>query len=142
MFFTNTDKNAKLKIGIKIQVFSITFSENVIRDSDDFRISVTSFPEKNKHYYYFHGNQLVFFDQVFYLNITNDTNEILFVFRKKSFIDNDPIVASAIIHSTEFPKIPQNISQLNLEKSKTDIKVIDLLEPKHQNMTNDSIRKK
>lgn len=111
---------------------------NICKKFDD----ITSFPEKNKRYYYFHGDQLVFFDQVFYLNITNDTNEILFVFRKKSFIDNDPIVASAIIHSTEFPKIPQNINQLNLEKSETDIKVIDILEPKHQNMTNDSIRKK
>lgn len=126
-------KDIKIKTGINLHIYSITFPTGLLQDTDDFRISIQSFPEKQKQYHYFRGEQLTFFDQTFSLNITNITEEILLVFRKKNFIDNDPIIASAIIHANEFPKIPQKIEQLNLEKSETDIIKIDIFEPRHQN---------
>ena len=122
-------KDNSIEIGLKIHIFSLTLRKDLIKDTDEIRMSITSKPDKRKHYYYFSGKQFQSPDLICHLNITNMANEIIIVFRKKNFIEGHPIIGSAIIESCNLPKIPQNINQLSIEKKSTDVKNIKILNP-------------
>ena len=55
------------------------------------------------------------------MNITDETKKIIFVFRKKSFFQNDPIIASTIINSNEFPKSPN-------DQTNTELRTVNIYE--------------
>lgn len=136
------DDGEKMKVGLKIHLFSFSLPHDLIKDTDEVRVSITSMPERVKQYFYFHGKEINNTDHVFSLNITNKTEEIIVVFRRKDFIENDPIVASTIIHNTEFPKIPQNINDLSSDKKITPIKTVKILEPNHKQKKNPNKERK
>lgn len=138
---TTIQKGTKIESGIKLHLHSISLPSDLFKPTDEVRISITSMPERNKQYYFIQGKKLDSFDHIFKLNITNKTEEIIIVLRKKDFIENDPIVASTVIHSEDFPEIPQNIDQLGWERKSTDIKTIDILEPRHRHDSVDKDRK-
>lgn len=124
---TSNQINNKIDIGLKIHIFSFSFIKNMIKEIDEIRMSITSKPDKRKKYFYFNGKQFLNNDLICSLNITNESNEIYIVFRKKNFIEGHPIIGSAIISSNDLPKIPQNINQLSIDKKETDIKTISIL---------------
>ena len=126
------EDGTRIKIGLKIHLFSFSLPKNLIKDTDNIRVSITSIPEKAKQYFYFQGKEMNSIDHIFDLNITNKTEEVIIVFRRKDFLENDPILASTIIHRSDFPLIPQNINDLSSDKKITPIRTIKILEPNHK----------
>lgn len=57
----------------------------------------------------------------FSINITDQTKKIVFVIRRKSFLQNDPIIASTIIYANQLPS-PDN-------SKNSDVQLIKLFEP-------------
>lgn len=108
--------------GLYIHVQSIHLNQDVIGSNDKIRVSITTVPEENKQAFVIEAKKMDNIHHFFTVNITDQTKKIIIVFRKKSFILNDPIIASTILHSDQFPNFQ--------DKSKnTEIKLIDIYEP-------------
>lgn len=101
---------------------SIHLNQDVIGSNDKIRVSITTVPEENKQAFVIEAKKVDNMHHFFTVNITDQTKKIIIVFRKKSFILNDPIIASTILHSDQFPNFQ--------DKSKnTEIKLIDIYDP-------------
>lgn len=120
------------EIGLNINFLSFSFPNVNIKDKDEIIISITTIPEQNNQYYIIQKKEIHYLNHVLAVNITDNTKKIIVVFRKKSFFSKDPIIASTIIHSDDFPKIPHDINPQNLESSTTDIKIMNIYEPFQQ----------
>lgn len=106
-------------LNINLQSFSI--QPDLLGPSDDIRVSITVVPDDNKQAFVINVKKISNANHVFTVNITEATKKIIFVFRRKWFSHDDPIIASAIIHSDEFPK--------QGDAKNTEIKRFKLLEP-------------
>lgn len=107
--------------GLNIDLQSFKLNPNLIKENNKVRVSITTFPEENKQAVIIDAKKMNYIHHFFKENITNETKKIMFVFRKKSFINNDPIIASSMIDSKNLP-LPCN-------KNNTEIKTIYLYEP-------------
>lgn len=110
--------------GLNIHIQSIEFFNGLFQKNDKVRVSITTIPEETKQAFIIDAKKMREIHHFFTVNITDKTRKIIFVFRKKSFIQNDPIVASTIIHSDLFPKIGS-------DKTNTEMKIINIYEPLH-----------
>lgn len=90
--------------GLNIHLHSIYLNNDIINQNDKVRVSITTIPEENKDAFVIDAKNMNSVHHFFTININSYTEKIIFVFRKKSFIQNDPIIASTIIHANEFPK--------------------------------------
>lgn len=108
--------------GLNIHLFSFKLYANNVHPNDKIRVSITSIPEESKQAFIIEAKKINDVHHFFTLNITDKTKKIIFVFRKKSIIQNDPIIASTIIHRDEFP-ISRSDSQ------NTELKQIIIYEP-------------
>lgn len=118
--------------GLNIHLHSFSFDSNIVSPNDKIRVSITTIPEQNKQNFTIEAKKMNYVHHFFTVNITDQTKKVIFVFRKKSFIQNDPIIASTIIHDDQFPKI------LN-DTSDTEMKTIDIYESL-QKMKNHGIK--
>lgn len=107
--------------GLNIHFQSFKLNPALVQKNDKIRVSITTVPELNKDAFVVDYKMMDHVHHFFTVNITEETKKIIFVFRKKSFFHNDPIIASTIIHSDAFPK--ENDSN-NLE-----VKTVNILEP-------------
>lgn len=106
--------------GLNIHLISFRLNSQICNQRDKIRVNITTIPEENKDSFEISAKQIHNAHHFFSVNITDQTKKIIFVFRRKSFLQNDPIIASTIVHSNEFPK----------SKNKTtEIKRINLFEP-------------
>lgn len=110
--------------GLNIHLQSLEFLNRIFQKNDKVRVSITTIPEDNKQAFIIDAKKMSNIHHFFTVNITPQTRKIVFVFRKKSFIQNDPIVASTIIHSDLFPKEGDY-------KTNTEMKIINIYEPLH-----------
>lgn len=120
--------------GLNIHLLSFDLPSNLVKYSDDIRVSITTIPEENKQAFTISARKMKDSHIVFGVNVnipqenipndfvTAGTEKIIFVFRKKSFLNNDPIIASTTIKAKELPK---NLSE------PASIKVFNIYEPKH-----------
>lgn len=108
--------------GLNIHLFSFKLFANNVHPNDKIRVSITSIPEENKQAFIIEAKKINDIHHFFTLNITDKTKKIIFVFRKKSIIQNDPIIASTIIHRDEMP-----ISCF--DSKNTELKQISIYEP-------------
>lgn len=106
---------------LKIHLNTIKFNRNLIGPNDKIRVSVTTIPEDHKAAVVIDAKQMDDIHSSFAVDITDKTKKIIFVIRKKSFFQNDPIIASTIIHSSDLP-VPN-------DSRNTGIKSICLFEP-------------
>ncbi|KAK8845746.1 hypothetical protein M9Y10_020664 [Tritrichomonas musculus] len=106
---------------LKIHLKSIKFNRNLISPNDKIRVSVTTIPEDNKAAVVIDAKQMDDIHSSFAVDITDKTKKIVLVIRKKSFFQNDPIIASTIIRSSDLPA-PSN-------SRNTEIKSMCLFEP-------------
>ncbi|KAK8889100.1 hypothetical protein M9Y10_033844 [Tritrichomonas musculus] len=109
--------------GLNIHLQSIELG-NLLQKNDKLRVSITTLPEGNKQAFIIDAKKLSNIHHFFTVNITDKTRKIIFVFRKKSFIQNDPIIASTIVHANLFPNLQD-------DKLNTEMKAINILEPLH-----------
>ncbi|KAK8880512.1 hypothetical protein M9Y10_003190 [Tritrichomonas musculus] len=82
---------------------------------------------KKKQHFYVKGKKINTSNHVFSLNITNKTDKIVMVFRKKNPLGDDPIIASATIHLKKFTELP--IEQITSGTQMTDVRILDLFYP-------------
>lgn len=107
---------------LNIDMFQLELKKKTVQNDDTIRVSVTTLPDMNKQKISFEAQNLRKAHPSFAINVSEKTEKILIVFRKKSFSDADPIIGSTIISKGEFP--------INFEDSaNTELKLIDLYEP-------------
>ena len=108
--------------GLDIHLYSFKLQNDLIHKNDKIRVSITTIPEENKQHFTLDNRKMDKIHHFFTVNITKNTKKIIFVFRKKSFINSDPIIASTIIQSAEFPKSID-------DPSSNEIKTFTIFEP-------------
>ena len=120
--------------GLNLYLHSIQLSNDLVRPNDKIRVSITTIPEKIKQAFIIDAKKINDIHHVFSVNITDQTSRIIFVIRRKNFIQNDPIISSTIINANQFPKF-------NKESAKTEIKFINLYEyiRNQQNINKDDV---
>ena len=127
-----SQNNIKFENSLNIHLFSSNLPENVIKDDEDIRVSITTVPEGQKQHFSLDNSKKSCVDHIFSVNITNNTTKIIMVFRKKMIFTDSPIIASASIHIKDFKEVPQK--QLTSGMICTDIKKLDLYFPLQQQM--------
>lgn len=90
--------------GLDIQLYSFKIDEELVHHCDKIRVSITTIPDEKKQHFFINPKKMNNIHRFFTINITKNTQKIVFVFRKKRLINNNPIIASTIIQSVEFPK--------------------------------------
>ena len=123
------ENNDKFDIGLTIHLVAFHLPKNVIKDHEEIRVSITTMPEEKKQHFKMHAKKMENSNHIFAINITNQTKKVIMVFRKKSLLYNDPIIASTIIHQSDFPKLPQGMHVFNSDPISTDIKTLDIYYP-------------
>lgn len=108
--------------GLNIHLFSFNLYINDIRPNDKIRVSITSLPEEKKQAFIIDAKEVNDIHHFFNINITDKTQKIIFVFRKKSFLHSDPIIASTIVGADKLPKMRNS-------SANTEIKQINIFEP-------------
>ena len=83
--------------GLNIHLKSFKLNPKLASGNDKIRVSITTLPEKNKEAFVTEARQMNFVHHFFTINVTDQTQKIIFVFRKIEFFD-DPIIASTIVH--------------------------------------------
>lgn len=120
------------QIGLHLSLLAITVPKSVIRDSDDIRISITTMPDEVKENFSIKGKKVHESSHIFSLNITNITDKIVIVFRKKTFLKDNPIIASTTINLKEFPEFPKEM--INEGTIKSSIKTVNVYYPLQKQM--------
>lgn len=100
---------------------SFRLSNEIINQNDKVRVSITTIPEKNKQAFIIDAKDMNNSNLQFSVDITDKTKGILFVFRRKNFMLNDPIVCSTVANSSDFPRLTD-------EHQTTEFKYINLYE--------------
>lgn len=95
------------EIGLNIHLLSFTLPKNLIKDREEVRVSITTMPEGKKQHFYLKGKKMNCSNHVFSINITNQTKNIIIVFRKKNFFTDNPIIASKTLHMREYECLPK-----------------------------------
>lgn len=104
---STTQNNGKFEIGLNIHLLSFSLPKDLIKDREEVRVSITTIPELNKQHFTLHGKKMNCTNHVFTINITNETKNVVMVFRKKTFNKENPIIASKTIHLREYKNFPQ-----------------------------------
>lgn len=108
--------SANSLFGLNLHLLSFRLHPSLYKESDDIRISITTMPEENKQAFIFSARKNKDFDMKFGVNVTipqekipegfisTSTEKIIVVFRRKSYFQGDPIIASTVISAKDFPK--------------------------------------
>lgn len=126
---TSTQYQKTFPIGLNIHLISFALPKNVVKEKEGIRVSITTMPEENKQHYHLHGKKMYCTNHVFSLNITNKTKKVIMVFRKKQFFSEDPIIASTIIHSSDFPTLPEGMEHFDSDPISTEVKTLNIYYP-------------
>ena len=113
-------------VGFNFIIQSFQLSTNLYRPSDDIRVSITTLPEEHKQAVVVPARQMSCANVDFLINITlpdktigndfvsNCTDRIIVVFRRKSFFKGDPIIGSLVIDADSLPE--QTVNSMPLRK--------------------------
>lgn len=107
-----------MKLNIKFQ--TIEFIKGLFKDNDTLRVSVTALPGGSKQYFLFEASNLKKAHPTLSVNIDDETDKILIVFRKKGFTES-PLIASTVLQADEFPR--------DFEDNDIEMKSINVFEP-------------
>lgn len=125
----SSSRTKRFEIGLNIHLISISLPTDLIKSRDKIRVSITTMPEEVKQNFKIRGRKIKNLNHVFSLNVTNQTKKIVLVFRKKSLMEKNPIIASAIISASDLPQFPQSYDQLASGTYSTETKAINILDP-------------
>lgn len=131
-----TQNTKEFENGLNIHLLSFNLPEDIVKENEKIRVSITSIPEGNKQSFSIEKKEINSFSYIFPITATNNTTKIILVFRRQKYDDVDdhtynPIIASTSIHINEFQNIPQ--SQIISGMMNTDIKNINIYYPlQHQ----------
>lgn len=108
--------------GLNIHLLAFQLIPELMNGNDKIRVSITTLPDEKKQHFSITPKNIGNVHHFFTVNISSETIKILFVFRRKNFIQADPIIASTVIKEDQLPK------SLN-DTNNTEVKSISLLEP-------------
>ena len=108
--------------GLNIHLQSFNLKRSIAHGSDKIRVSITTIPEERKEAFVIEASKMKDVHHFFTVNVDKNTQKIIFVFRKKSFLNNDPIIASTVVRNDE---LPQSANDTN----NTEMKTINIFEP-------------
>ena len=122
---------------LNIHLLSFNLPHDLYHESDKIRVGITTLPEHNKSKFVISASKIEHSNHVFDVNVEipestvkdlppNATKKIIVSFRKKTAFSK-PMIGTAIIHYSDFPKIGDNKAQQNFDIGK--IKKIDIYEP-------------
>lgn len=94
--------------GLNIHLHSFDIYSKEIHHNDKIRVSITTVPEEKKQAFIVDADKVNDVHQFFTVNITKQTEKLIVVFRRKSLIRGDPIIASTIIRNEDIPKTRTN----------------------------------
>ena len=130
--FTNNNGTYELSI----QMSSIQLSQTIVSKHETVRVSITTLPERQKQAIHVKAKELRNFNHTFKVNITEETEKIIVVFRKKDFFGSENIIASTVIRSEEFKgMVNQQMPMIS------GINNINIYEPAHQQNEKKQTRK-
>lgn len=116
---------------LDIQLQSIAFVNGILNDSDVVRVSLTTFPEEQKFNTTFEVKNIKTAFPSFTVNVSDRTEKILIVFRKKLVVQRDPIIASAVITNEDFPKFAN-------DSFEPVIRALDIYEPRKKSLNKEN----
>ncbi|KAK8845870.1 hypothetical protein M9Y10_020796 [Tritrichomonas musculus] len=114
-------------IGLNIHLLTFRLPDKLIHDSESVRVSITTIPEENKQHFTIKGKKMNSSNHVFSLNITDKTDKIVMVFRKKTVLGDNPIIASTTLHLKKFVNLP--LEKITSGSKMTDVKILDIYYP-------------
>ena len=93
--------------GLNIHLKSFKLNPNIASGNDKVRVSITTFPEHNKEAFVTEAKQMFCVHHFFTVNVSEKTEKIVFVFRKKGIFE-DSIIASTTIFSKDISLTKRN----------------------------------
>lgn len=110
--------------GLNIYIDSFDFNDDLFDCDDEIKIRVTTIPAEIKQSIVINANDMKNIHNSFQINISEYIKEVIFVFCKENTHDNDPVIASTIIHVSQ---LPQNFN----DKKNHELQTINIYEPTH-----------
>lgn len=121
-----TQYNSQSEIGLNLHLSSFKIPSSIIRGNEIVRISITTLPNNSKQKFTIKGKKMDSVDHIFSLNITKETEKIVFVFRKKKMFSGNPMVASSTIKIKDFIN--------STEDGNSEVKIVNLYYPLQMQM--------
>ena len=113
--------------GLNIHLKSFKLNQNIVKDNDKIRVSITTFPEQNKEFFVTDMKQTFCVHHFFTVNVSEKTEKIVFVFRKKGIFE-DSIIASTTIFSKDVA-----LTKRNNQTEMTSFKIYEPIQNCHKN---------
>lgn len=122
--------------GLIVNLLSFSLPKSLIKKNEEIRVSITTTPEKRKQHFHIKGKNMNSPNHAFKLNINNETKRIVVIFRKRTILPYNPVIASTTIHLSEFTDMPKE--SIASSKIDSDIKILNIYYPlqkqiNHQN---------
>ncbi|KAK8841917.1 hypothetical protein M9Y10_026869 [Tritrichomonas musculus] len=109
-------------MNLQIDMESLEFIDDLILPNDKVRVIITSLPDEKSSTFNINAKKIEEFHQSFTFEVSKLTKKLIIIFRRKSHLKKDNIIASTIIRSDQFPK------DLN-DKTNSKAKNIQIYEP-------------
>ena len=124
---TSTTQNQMFQHGLNIHLIAFFLPKDIIKEKEQIRVSITTMPDETKQHFSIKGKLMDYTNHLFSLNITNQTEKIIIVFRKKTLLKENPIIASTTINLKDFKEMPNE--QIKEGIIETDVKSFNLYYP-------------
>lgn len=105
-------------LSLNIKLHSFIISKEIAHPTDTIRVSITTIPDQQKQAKTFEIKKIDKGEISFKINFVGITEKIIFVFRKKTILGNDPIIASTVLQKEDINIYNEFI---NFESKKVDI---------------------
>ena len=129
---TMNNNNSKFENGMIIHLLSFNLPKNIIDKEEEVRVSITTLPDEKKEHFTIEGKKMYNANHVFTLNVTNQTKTVVMVFRKKTFLQENPIIASAKLSLNNFKNVPKE--QITNGVITSDIQTLNIYYPLQKQM--------
>ena len=88
-------------LNLKIQMESINLSRDVVNENDTIRVSITTLPDGQKQAQTFEAKEMKTSGPTFKIQMNDQTEKVVIVFRKKNILGTDHIIASTTLNSKD-----------------------------------------
>ncbi|KAK8890990.1 hypothetical protein M9Y10_028192 [Tritrichomonas musculus] len=120
---------------LNLQMHSFEFFNGLVGSNDTIRVSITTLPDGQKKAMTFDTKKIYAVHPSFTVNFSEITEKIVIVFRRKSMLSNDHIIASTVINSDEFPQLFKDAESIEMRR-------INIYEPvQHMSKENKKVAK-
>lgn len=88
-------------LNLNMQIQSINLSKEIVNDNDSIRVSITTLPDGQKQAHTLEYKKINNIQPSFKIQMNNQTEKIVIVFRKQNIFSSDNIIASTVLHSKD-----------------------------------------